>query len=83
MKDATAAILTQAGELLRWHDKYSYTSPINVIEDNLHAFIFVVLFDEFLDPVNCYNLPLTTLSHFYDNFSFHVSLSRDSTYASL
>lgn len=32
--------------------------------------------------VRCYELPFTTLSCFYDNFSFHASSSHDSAYAS-
>ena len=31
----------------------------------------------------CYDLPLAALSYVYDNFSFHASLSLDSTYLSL
>ena len=58
------------------------TSP-DPPEENTETIKWSFFGDSDLVQGYCYDLPLTTLSHFYDNFSFHASSSCDSTYVSL
>ena len=57
------------------------TSP-DLLEENTETIRWSFFSDSDLVRGYCYELPLTTLSCFYDNFSFHASSSHDLAYAS-
>ena len=57
-------------------------TSLDLLEENTETIRWSFFGDSDLVQGYCYELPLATLSRFYDNFSFHMPLSHDSAYAS-